>query len=138
MQIKVLRKWYTPNSTIGVVSVNGVKAGFSLEDTKREDGVKVDGKTAIPAGEYDVIIDYSTRFKKLMPHIINVPGFVGVRIHKGNTEFDTEGCILVGMNKGVDEIYNCQGIFDYIFTSIQYALDHKEPCTIWIINDSAL
>jgi hypothetical protein len=138
MFIKVNRKWYTDKSTIGIMAIDGVKACFTLEDCKRADGVKINGQTAIPAGEYPVILDYSNRFKKIMPHILNVPGFDGIRIHKGNTDADTEGCILVGMNKGVDEIYNCSTVFENLFGQIQKAIDNKEEVKILIINDSAL
>ena len=138
MIIKVNRKWYTEKSTIGLLSIDGIKCCFTLEDCKRDDGVKIDGQTAIPAGEYPVILDYSNRFKKIMPHVLNVPGFEGIRIHCGNTDADTEGCLLVGSNKGVDEIFNCLSVFTYIFGCIQKAIDNKEDVTLWIINDSAL
>ena len=134
MLLRITRKWFTNKSTIGLVSVDGVKCGFSLEDVARPDGVKVYGETAIPAGEYAVTIDYSERFKKLMPHILDVPGFEGVRIHCGNKPEQTEGCILVGLNKGQDTIYNCQATYDYIYGSIEKALANKEKVTIWIVN----
>ena len=138
MLIKVQRHWYSDKSTIGVMSIDGVKCCFTLEDKVRDDGVKVEGKTAIPAGEYDVLIDYSNRWKKLMPHILNVPGFEGVRIHGGNRDTDTTGCLLVGMNKGFDEIYNCRTVYNYIFTKLQSAISKNEPCRIWIVNDARL
>lgn len=135
MRIRVDRKWFTPISTIGIMSIDGIKTCYTLENPKREDGVKVDGNTAIPAGEYDVIIDYSARFKKMMPHILNVPGFEGIRIHKGNhAKTDTSGCILVGMNRSPDEIYNCFGVFASIFGLIQGAIDRKEDVKIQIVN----
>lgn len=134
MILKVTRKWYTGKSTIGMLSVNGIKSCYTLEDVKRDGDVKVDGATAIPAGEYDVIIDYSTRFKKMMPHILNVPGFDGIRIHCGNRASDTAGCILVGMNKGVDEIYNCMSVFASIFGLIQKAINNREDVKIQIVN----
>jgi len=134
MQIKISRIWFTDVSTIGLVSVDGVKCGFSLEDVARADGVKVPGKTAIPAGEYDVTIDYSNRFKKLMPHILDVPNFTGIRIHKLNRSDQTEGCLGVGLNKGEDLIYNCDATYDYIYGSIEEALRKKEKVKIWISN----
>ena len=75
---------------------------YTLEDKYRENtGVpvcewKIPHETAIPCGTYPLIIDMSTRFKKLMPHICNVEGFDGIRIHAGNTDQDTDGCILLG------------------------------------------
>jgi len=77
---------------------------FTLEDIVRpdpnpatpENEAKVYGETAIPAGRYRVRITWSPKFKKDLPILMNVPGFDGIRIHKGNTPADTKGCILVG------------------------------------------
>ena len=92
--LKVTRDSYTSKSTIGKLYVNDKFICDTLEDTVRE--VKIQNKTAIPRGHYKVIINMSTRFKKLMPLLLNVANFTGVRIHSGNTKEDTEGCILVG------------------------------------------
>ena len=138
MLITVRRRWYTEKSTIGIMAVDGVRCAFTLEDVKRANGVKVDGATAIPAGEYKVILDLSARFKRIMPHILDVPGFEGIRIHKGNTSEDTHGCILIGLRKGFDEIYDCSKVFSDLMAQLQAAADKNEEVKIWIINDSAL
>jgi hypothetical protein len=58
--------------------------------------IKVYAQTAIPTGKYQVVMTYSSRFKKVMPLLLNVPGFSGIRIHSGNTANETEGCIITG------------------------------------------
>lgn len=110
MEIVVKRTIRTEKSTIGELYLNGVFFCYTLEDKdrglKQTDTLpsvrqrKVKGSTAIPAGRYAVQLTYSNRFKKIMPQLMNVPGFEGVRIHSGNTAEDTEGCLLVGMAKG--------------------------------------
>ena len=119
--------------TLGDMFMDGVWACFTCEDMVRPAGIKIPGGTAIPYGIRKVIIDMSTRFGRLMPHILNVPGFDGVRIHKGNTAADTEGCILVGMVKGTDSISNCEPAFGKIFTAIQAAINRGEEVTIEIV-----
>ena len=102
MNLTVKREHFGSTFTIGKIYKDEQFVGYTLEDTVREElGVpveswKVFGNTAIPVGSYKVIIDYSEHFKMKLPHILDVPGFQGVRIHTGNTSKDTEGCILVG------------------------------------------
>ena len=67
-------------------------ACYIVEDTERV--TKVKGKTAIPRGEYQITITHSQRFDRELPILLNVPNFTGVRIHAGNDNEDTEGCLL--------------------------------------------
>lgn len=95
MELTLKRDILADGYTLGLLSVDGKHYCYTVEDKVRE-GVKIPGKTAIPYGRYKVIVNMSNRFKKLMPLLIDVPGFEGVRIHSGNTAEDTEGCIIVG------------------------------------------
>lgn len=99
MNLLLKRTLLTAERTIGELFIDGRFFCYTLEDTDRKleaGGKKVPAKTAIPRGKYKVLVDWSPRFKEPMPQIMNVPGFDGVRIHPGNTENDTEGCVLVG------------------------------------------
>jgi hypothetical protein len=101
--------------------VDGVYECYTLEDVVRN-GTKVLGKTAIPIGEYKLIIDASVRFKQDMPHILNVPDFTGVRIHSGNTSADTDGCILLGTTwAGKDFIGNSKIAYKKFFDKLKKA-----------------
>ena len=103
------RTTFTNKSTGGELWLDGKFVCYTLEDVDRalervgQTG-KVKGETAIPQGSYIVELTLSQRFKKVLPLSHNVPYFEGVRIHSGNTAADTEGCVLVGLKKGVDAV----------------------------------
>ena len=98
-----------PDRTIGDLFLDGHLFCQTLEDKVREE--KVYGQTAIPAGRYEVRGTYSKRFKVVMPQIMNVPGFEGIRIHSGNKPEHTEGCLLVGKEVG-DEVHKSRDTFN--------------------------
>lgn len=93
------REWANEECQCGEMLVNGKFFSYTLEDPVRPVGTKIFGRTAIPAGVYKVIVNISSRFRKLMPLLLKVPGFEGVRIHSGNTAADTEGCLIVAYSK---------------------------------------
>jgi hypothetical protein len=119
MKIEVKRLHRTENSTIGELTIDGKFECYTLEDVERD--VKIKGETAIAKGTYKVIINQSNRFKRLLPLLIGVPNFEGVRIHAGNSNHDTEGCILVGQNRSTDYITKSRKAFDSLFTKMQKA-----------------
>lgn len=124
MEMQVTRQTFTDESTIGELTIDGVHQCFTLEDKVREQ--KVFGQTAIPAGRYEVVVTFSNRFKKLLPELVAVPDFEGVRIHSGNTAKDTEGCILVGMTKGTNVVSNSRDAFTALFAKIQAAVAQEK------------
>jgi hypothetical protein len=121
MQITIKRLYKTDISTIGELLVDGVFECYTLEDVERQ--VKIKGETAIPKGTYNVIINESNRFKRLLPLLLNVPNFEGVRIHSGNSNHDTEGCILVGKSRNKNYIGQSRKAFEKLFKKMQDAKD---------------
>lgn len=126
------------SATIGDFLIDSDWFCFSLEDEVREvPGApvaqwKVNGKTAIPRGRYRVIITMSKRFGRLMPELLSVPGFIGIRIHPGNTADDTEGCILLGMTCEGNLIYKSKVAFGNFFPKLKTALAAGQECWITI------
>ena len=119
MLIEVKRFEFKDTHTVGKMYVDGIYECYTLEDAIRN-GTKIIGKTAIPIGEYKLIIDASARFKQDMPHILDVPNFTGVRIHSGNTSADTDGCILVGTSwNGKDFIGNSKIAYKKLFDKLK-------------------
>jgi hypothetical protein len=109
MEIRLRRLYQNDNYTIGKVYIDGEYFCDSVEDRVRDlnkDGdlndpgeEKVYGQTAIPYGVYDVILSVSPKFGRVLPLILNVPHFEGIRIHRMTTAKDSAGCIGLGENK---------------------------------------
>lgn len=132
MQLQVLRKTFTDQSTIGELLVNGQFECFTLEDVVRPE--KIFGETAIPDGSYRVVVTMSPRFKRRLPLLVDVPGYTGVRIHPGNTKRDTLGCLLVGQGKARDAITGSQAAFAKLMEKIEKAA-LTEEVIIELVND---
>ena len=137
MQIFLNREIFTDTCTIGKLLIpESDLTLYTLEDFDRnlyqqtplQDimRAKVFGETAIPYGTYEVAITFSNRFKKLMPQILDVPGFAGIRIHAGNFHTETEGCPLVGMKAGDNMIYRSRVAYSKLFPILQQACSKEK------------
>ena len=138
MELHLIRKERTEESTIGELYLEGCFFCYTLEDKDRQyagiikdwdPDMKVYGKTAIPYGKYEIIINWSNKFQKPMPLLLNTPDFEGIRIHGGNTAEDTFGCILVGATKKQDFIGNSAVTFRKLFPIIR---DSLKVGKVWI------
>lgn len=119
MNLKVVREPSKNDYTLGKLYIDGVFECHTIEDVIRPQGVKVQGKTAIPPGRYKLILSMSNRFQKLLPEVLNVPGFTGVRIHSGNTSLDTEGCLIVGISRAEGRVNESRKAMEALMTKLQ-------------------
>ena len=110
MFISLVRDVFSKEWTQGKLFIDDTFLCYTLEDTDRfleddsgvcQDCKKVYSKTAIPRGAYEVKITHSNRFNKLLPLIMDVQQFEGVRIHAGNNAGqETKYCeITIDPNK---------------------------------------
>jgi hypothetical protein len=140
MLLKLKRCEFTKGTTIGMLYADGEFVGYTLEDYDRglrQDmplaeilRLKMRCETAIPYGTYNVTVNMSNRFKRMMPLLIDVPGFEGVRIHNGNTKEDTCGCILVGKGKGKDTVLQSVIAFNEFMAKVSSASGESISLTI--------
>lgn len=108
MKLTLRRLYRKPEYSIGKLYIDGVYFCDVVEDTDRGlysymnigeiSKIKVKHETAIPYGIYKIRLSMSPKYKKILPEIMNVPGFSGVRIHSGNWASDSSGCLIVGKN----------------------------------------
>ena len=132
MDITIIRDTFSDTTTIGKFYIDGKYQCETLEDVIRPDKVKVYGETAIPRGEYEVVINFSEKYQRPMIQIMNVPMFEGIRIHSGNKAEDTEGCILVGTSRSNDWIAGSKLAYKPLFEKIDKAFEADEQITIKI------
>ena len=126
MKLLLIRKYFKETYTIGKLYLYDNNNNLLMETNTLEDKVrdiKIKDKTAIPCGTYKVQITYSNRFKKMMPLLLNVPGFDGIRIHSGNTSEDTSGCVLVGQNKVKGKLVNSKMIYEMLMVKLNKEKD---------------
>lgn len=158
MEVKVQRKYKNVRNgsrtyCIDNVFVNGVYICDAIEDkdwgwnkktplkTIKEVKAQHPQQTAIPKGKYKVTLDVvSPKYSKVsyyknfcggkLPRLLDVPGFDGVLIHKGNTEKDSAGCIIVGYNTVKGMVTNSWKAFEELYRRFSEA--HIKGETIWL------
>ena len=143
MEIQVNRIARKDGYTIGRMSLNGEYFCDTLEDTDRGLNAtmsvgeilaqKIKAQTAIPTGKYDVILTLSPRFKRVLPLLLSVKGYEGVRIHAGNTAEDTEGCLLLGENKVKGQVLNSRATLEKLMSVLLECEKRKEKISITIV-----
>lgn len=153
MELKLKRIAKKDTYTIGKFYINEVYICDTIEDKDRGLNMlmpidqirlkKVMHQTAIPTGTYKVTLNVkSPKYSKVayykaycdgyVPRLVDVPGFDGVLIHKGNTAEDSSGCILVGYNTVVGKVLNSQNAFEIIYTKLKEANSKGEEISITI------
>jgi len=121
---------------------------FTLEDEKRE--VKVYGETRIPKGTYQIEYrkeggyhnKYTKRFPRIhrgMLEVRDVPNFTHILLHCGNTDNDTDGCLLVGnvISQNITKdgfLGQSTDCYKRIYPILADILDKQKQLSIKIIN----
>lgn len=129
MELKLIRTITNSQYTEGKLYIDGAYFCDTLEDQDRGlyqhmslaeiKEVKIYGETCIPYGTYKVELSYSPKFKKIMPAILDVKGFTGVRIHNGIDKNSTLGCILVGIKYKDGMLTNSRKTFNELMQKLQ-------------------
>ena len=134
MKLELFRIRFSDRTTQGELWVDGKTECWTLEDKRREPGEpKVYGETAIPEGEYEIELAHSERFNRVMPYILDVPNFTGIMFHPGNTEWDTAGCILVGLSRSPDRVWDSRLAFNRLLAKLEDATRKGEDITLRIV-----
>jgi len=137
MVIKVDRFKFTDDTTYGKLYLNDEFFCYTLEDKDRglnkTDSkekirrIKVPKETACPAGDYRVVLSWSTKLKRFLPLLLSVPLGKGVRIHRGSSKFYTSACILVGMQIGADgKLKRIREAEDKLMEKLKYYNEREE------------
>lgn len=146
MELTLKRKYLKDTYTIGHLYINGERFCDTLEDKVRDltKEQKVQGKTAIPYGRYEVTLDVtSPKFSKYefyretcggkLPRLLNVPHFEGILIHVADGYKGADllsGCIGVGHNLIKGGLLNGKQVFCDLYRElIDARLDGEK---IWI------
>ena len=133
MELRLERVYCGEQYTIGHLYINGTYFCDTLEDKVRvlnSEKDKIKKETAIPAGRYRVVLSYSKHFECVMPELLDVPYFIGIRIHWGNDKEDTQGCILVGLNKAKGKVLQSKATYKKLYAILKNAINNNEQ--IWI------
>ena len=154
MRLELYRFSSQNESTLGILYIVNDETNqkdflcFTLEDQKRE--VKVYGETRIPKGTYKIEYrkeggyhnKYSKRFPSIhrgMLEIRDVPNFTHILLHCGNTDDDTDGCLLVGnvVSQNITKdgfLGQSTDCYKRIYPILADILDSQKHLSIKIIN----
>jgi len=145
--LHLTRDVFGSDATLGVLRWQDLDFGYVVEDEDRgleQDmtpeeikAIKVQAETAIPAGVYPVKTTWSPKYQRNMPLVVGVPGYRGVRIHSGNDEGDTAGCLLTGLSRDVERmmVFRSRLACDWLYEQIAELESGGYEVTILIDRD---
>lgn len=153
LNLELVRYGFGLDSTLGRLFVDGIPSRafqcFTLEDERRK--VKVKGETCIPPGSYEIKLRHgSPKYGKFderwdwhngMLWLQDVPGFEYIYIHPGNTDDDTDGCILVGdvplvLPDGEFKIARSRDAYADVYRKVMLALEADDRVVIHVSEDA--
>lgn len=141
MKLLIKRKFLGKSYTIGALYIDGKYFCDTLEDKVIDidksgkfegEEKKIAGKSAIPYGEYRVVVNRSPKFGRELPRLLDVPHFEGILIHRGNSSSDTSGCILVGENSIKGRLSNSSLYEEILVVECKGAIKRGETITLKI------
>ena len=143
LHLTLIRKWKNPGYTIGQLYAGGRLICNTVEDADRGlhqfmtnteiARIKKPGGTAIPIGTYKLNVCISPKFGRKLIEVLNVPGYSGIRVHRGNNSKDSAGCILPGQNTIKGGVTNSAKYEELLTSMVESALNNKEEAYLTII-----
>lgn len=94
--LRLVRVTEYNNATLGVLCIDDSPEVLTLEDAWRDNETRI---SCIPVGRYRIKLHRSPRFG-VTYKILDVPERSDILFHPGNTNKDTHGCILLGLQYG--------------------------------------
>ena len=97
----VNRDWQDQNQSLGVCYVKDETGAFTFKSESIERGWRNNerGVSCIPPGEYDLALEYSPRFRKMLWEIYGVPNRRECKFHAANYARQLNGCIALGQKR---------------------------------------
>lgn len=149
MIITTHRDTFTPRATTSLLTVDGVRLAYALEDRDRGltasmtaaeiARIKVPGETAIPTSPpegYEVVWRMSPRRGYPVPWLLGVPGFEAIQAHTGNDDGDTLGCLIIGLSRTSNWVSESREARALLYPMIEAACASPEGCRWHITRDA--
>lgn len=143
LHLTLVRKYRKEAYTIGQLFNNGEFLCNTIEDRDRGLNnnmsaaailkIKKPNETAIPTGTYRLNVSESPKFKRELIEVVGVPGFSGIRVHKGNSAYDSAGCIIPGINTEAGKVTDSTKYEEMLTKMVKKAISKNEDCYLTII-----
>mgnify|MGYP003625151948 CR=1 len=118
INLLIIRDTFTDESTIGELFLNGERLCDTLENPWLDNQKNI---SCIPVGKYPVRLRLARESAtKNYLHLLiqDVPNRNYVLFHRGNTNADTQGCVLVGLGSQQDFVSNSVLAMDLLMKEI--------------------